>query len=518
MSDPDASSSRIRRGWAVSGIVAALLVGLCWTISTPPGSASDDDKHLPSIWCGLGERPGLCVRTADPAVAEVPTLLVAAPGCFAFKPETSAACQPDVTADLRTYLRAAANVDQLTATPGLFHRAMAVFAGGSLRDSVWLMRMANVVLAILLVGAALYASGGGLRPALALAWLVAPIPLGLYVIASTNPSAWAVIGLGTFWALLLGFWRAPDRQRRVVAGAGALVAAVIAAGSRTDAAAFLVVVTLAVTLLEWGPRVHEARVRWRELTPALAAVLLGLIVFRLSGQYGVAVGGLPSAVQDGSGPSLLFRNAQNLPMLWSGAFGGWALGWLDTPVPYAVGFAITGLVVALILLGLARTTAWKNVALLVVFALVSALPLWILQESRRIVGNEVQPRYLLPALLVLVGLALVTSDRRPPIVLSRTQAWVIWSTVVLAQAVSLMFVIRRYAMGTDGSLLITDAPIEWWSNGVLGPEATLAAGSAAFAWLAYILVFRLVGRARAAHPPSATAADPTSAPSRRSAA
>jgi hypothetical protein len=407
------------------------------------------------------------------------------------------------------------NISQLHMTPALFYWTMGFLAGNNAVRSIWAMRLTNCLLALMLILGALYAARGSLRTAIAISWIVAVIPLGLYTVASTTPSSWAIMGLGTYWAYLLAYWRAPDSRARWISGVGTVVSAIVASGARTDAAAFVVVVTIAMAIFEWLPRRGGLRINPNLLMIPVVCLLSGLVVFRRSAQAGVAMGGLPTeGVSYGSGPSLLFRNVQELPTLWSGAFGGWGLGWLDTVIPLAVSFAITALVTALVFAGLRRTDLAKNLALLLVFSLVSALPLWILQRSEEIVGRQVQPRYLLPPLLVLLGVALTNHGSAEVLSLTKTQKAVAWAVVAGAQAVSLMFVIKRYALGTDGSLLNHGSQIEWWSTSVVSPTTTLLLATIAYAWVAYVVFFKIARRTSQPDDLSATPADPTSALSR----
>jgi hypothetical protein len=173
------------------------------------------------------------------------------------------------------------------------------------------------------------------------------------------------------------------------------------------------------------------------------------------------------------------------------------MGWLDTVVPYAVPFSLTAIFTALIYLGLRRTDWAKNVALVIVFMLISALPLWILQQSQRTVGHEVQPRYLLPAMFVLLGAALTAKGSGVVLSMSRTQKAVALAIIAGAQALSLMFVIRRYTIGTDGSLFIRSTPIEWWSTTLISPTATILLSAIAYAWIAYVVLFRMTPQSRA---------------------
>ena len=38
---------------------------LCWAFAAPIGAGADADFHLSSIWCGQGERQGLCEERDD---------------------------------------------------------------------------------------------------------------------------------------------------------------------------------------------------------------------------------------------------------------------------------------------------------------------------------------------------------------------------------------------------------------------------------------------------------------------
>ena len=53
------------------------------------GSSPDDDFHLASIWCGLGEREGLCEAGTGDDSREVNRDLVVGSVCYAYAPERS---------------------------------------------------------------------------------------------------------------------------------------------------------------------------------------------------------------------------------------------------------------------------------------------------------------------------------------------------------------------------------------------------------------------------------------------
>ncbi len=229
---------------------AALLVGVtfvfaatAWAVSSPPGSAPDDDRHLPSIWCGWGISAGTCDPPATPGgLRRVRSDLVRAP-CFAFNPEKSGAC----TYALGHELVAARTFDG--EYPPVFYAAMRIFVGNSVATSVVLMRFANVLLGAVLLGAAVALASPLLRRSVTMAWLGTAVPLTMFLVPSTNPSSWAVIGIGTYWAFLLRFLSDGPRRGTWLAGAFAVLSATVAAGARADAAAYVALSTVAVLIV-----------------------------------------------------------------------------------------------------------------------------------------------------------------------------------------------------------------------------------------------------------------------------
>src|SRR5262245_53254713 len=74
------------------GALAVLLALGCWALASPVGASPDEDFHLGSIWCAQGIEAGRCEQGPTAQSRLVPAD-VARATCYAFKPETSAACQ-----------------------------------------------------------------------------------------------------------------------------------------------------------------------------------------------------------------------------------------------------------------------------------------------------------------------------------------------------------------------------------------------------------------------------------------
>jgi hypothetical protein len=205
----------------------------------------------------------------------------------------------------------------------------------------------------------------------------------------------------------------------------------------------------------------------------------------VAGTVSGAVSGVPDQALSGFG--LLASNLLNQPALWSGALGDWALGWLDTSMPAIVPAATVACFVAVCFLGLARMTVRKAIAVTAVAGVLVALPLYVLQVGGDVVGDQVQPRYLLPLIVLFAGVLLLTTPNRP-IVLTRAQRVTVIVALSASQFVALHLNIRRYATGIDQSGPNLDAGVEWWWQGPIGPNAVWILGSIAYGLLVTILV------------------------------
>jgi len=167
--------------------------------------------------------------------------------------------------------------------------------------------------------------------------------------------------------------------------------------------------------------------------------------------------------------------------------GDWALGWLDTSMPAVVSAATVAAFVAVCFFGLARMTVRKALAVASVIAVLVGMPLYILQAGGDAVGNQVQARYLLPLVVLLAGLMMLTTPKRP-VVLTIAQRVTIIIALSASHFVALHLNIRRYVTGIDQSGPNLDAGAEWWWEGPIGPNAVWLFGSLAYVLLVSVLV------------------------------
>jgi len=463
-------------------MIAAAVAGMAWAISSPIGSSPDEDYHLASVWCPPPAEDNGCVVTnvGNYRFLTTPARLVDAPICYAFHADQSGAC---------IWAIPAGKVVQSVrfdsgGYPGGFYHVMHIFATGDPYAAVYRIRAANVGIAVALGALLVLGANRPTRRILAYAVASTYVPMGMFIVPAANPSSWALIGLTTTAFALHSYWISETRSRVIFNGVLMAVGVALAASARTDAAMYAVLAAIAVTC------VHYRAVRRHPLRLILPGVVpvVGFIVYRMSTQAVLALAGdLGTQEPTSGGWGLLLRNLINSPLVLLGNEGLSALGWLDTPMPPIVFVPMLVVCAFLVMAGVGRLTWMKSLVTFGGMFAVVAIPLYILQVSRVIVTQGVQPRYILP-LLPVVSLVLLTGYRPSQAVrLSLPAAWIAWALVSLANSVALLVNIRRYTTGLDGPML-PGPSVEWWSTDRIGPMATWIIGSLAFAVAAWMIV------------------------------
>jgi hypothetical protein len=459
--------------WAVIPVLAFLSLS-AWAFASPVGASPDDDYHLVSTWCGLGEREGLCQSTGDPATREVPTSLISAAHCYAFREDESAGCQrlAEQSGGVGTTDRGNFNGNY----PGLFYGVMGVFASENVEASVIAMRVTNAFLFVALITMLSFTLRSELSRAMLGAWLVSIVPLGMFLIPSINPSSWALLSAGTLWVALVGYFSAQGR-RKISLGALAVFAGIIGIGSRPDATIWTAIGVLIALCISAEPTRQFAK----SSTLPLAIMAIAAAVTLSGNVSGLAGGDLGSgaaAIDGGSITALVLGNVLNVPQLWLGVFSG-SLGWLDTAMPAVVGVGGFFVFAAVLAIGIRVMSRAKALAMTGVFFVLWAFPTYVLVQSRAFVGSQVQPRYIMPLMIMLVGVALVNSAART-VVFSAAQRLVFAIVIISANSVALHLNIRRYVTGFDGMSLNLDAGSEWWWSVAPPASLTWIVGSLAF--------------------------------------
>ena len=472
--------------------VLAFAALAAWALSSPVGATPDEDFHLTSIWCAAGERTGLCEQSGDPTTRLVSPAF-AKPPCYAWVSTESAACQLDDLSS--TALVETTRGNFVGSYPPLFYGAMSIFATDDIAASVIVMRLMNALLFVALMTALVVLLPERHRPMAVLAYLVTLVPLGLFLVPSVNPSGWAIAGVGIAWMSLLGFVDRPDRARWGLA-AVFIVSAVMAAGARADAGVYVVLGIATVLFL----RFERSRRFGLDAILPLAVALVCFVIVVSSAQLSsglIGFGGTGSApsVEGTDAPpvptgiGLLLTNIVNVPSIWAGALGSWNLGWFDTRLPAVVGLGGAAVFVAVATLGFAAFTARKALVFAGAAAALWFIPVYTLTRGGDPVGLEVQPRYLLPLMIMLAGFALLAVGRwvvSLPLALRVT----VGLTSAATQSLALYVNLRRYVTGDDVTDINLNAGLEWWWNSVPSPMTVWALGSLAWAALVAVLLWR----------------------------
>jgi hypothetical protein len=467
----------------------AVLALLAWAFASPIGSAPDDDYHLASIWCANPLNTDACATTSDQAEREVPEAirLVA---CYAGAPEVSASCQDGLVFDQHVTVETNRG-NFLGQYPPVFYTVMSVLVGPDIQASALLMRVLTILLFVGLTTALCLLLPADRRVPLIGGWLIASVPLGLFLLASNNPSSWALIGVGSSWLALLG-WFESEGRRRIALGVLYAVTGLMAAGARTDAAVYVVIGSAAVLWLTFR---RTRPYLMLSILPAAMAIAAALFYLG-SGQQAVVESGLGSGDLQPDAPAgshaprdpfgLLAYNLLYVPTLWVGALGQWGLGWLDTTVPPVVWVGASAVFAGVVFAALSRVTVRKAIVVGGIGLVLWLLPTYVLVRGGNIVGENVQPRYLLPLILLLGGVALLPYAGRG-LRLGRVQLLLIGIALVIGNAFALHSDIRRYVTGVDATGVDLDAGAEWWWPVGPGPMATWVIGSLAYAGLLAVL-------------------------------
>ena len=444
--------------WALP--IAFFVMCSGWALTSPVGSAPDDDFHLSSIWCAQGFKPGVCEESpANPSARLVPASVVGASDCFRFKADVSAGCATPIMDDAALVETTRVNVTEKLYPPG-FHAVMSVFVGPDVEQSVLVMRLFNVALAALVIAALLRLTPPGVASAATVAITATFVPLGLFVTASTNPSAWSIIGIGGYWAFALAYLRHRDwRDRRgLLLAAATVITAAMAIGSRVDASAYVVLATvIAITLAGWK---RSALTPGRLIFLAVVAATATVTYITVSPVDVVAPSGAAMGTTD-PGAGLFLTNLVYLPTLFQGIVGGWNLGWNDTLMPPFIPVVGTIVVGALLYRGLQEPTGRKLAATALAAGALVVVPIVFLQSQRLGVGEVVQPRYLLPLLTLLVGVVSLGPRLGRPLALPVAPAILIAVGLTLSAVLAFWANAHRYFAGNGFGLFDPKVEPAW---------------------------------------------------------
>jgi hypothetical protein len=383
--------------------------------------------------------------------------------------------------------------------PPVYYWFQGFFVGHDLGNAVLLMRLANILLFVGLTTIICLLLPTGLRRSLIGGALITAVPLSTFLVASVNPSGWAILSALTLLVSLLGALTATDRRRRIALGGLAAFSLLLGAGARADSAAYAIAAITVAVILTVRPRPAA-----RGLRMLIYPLILGTAAF-----IAFLAAGQSSAALDYRRPgnpltfAKLVDSTFGAPALWPGGFGVRGLGWLDVPLPSVVWIGSWSVFAAVLFVAVTGVGPRSRISLGLVILAVLAVPTYILFRWG---GVGVQPRYVLPMLVMLAVLAMVRMDGMA-FRLTSGQRWIVVTLLTIANAVALLANIKRYTVGVDGTSWNLDRRIEWWWSIPASPMTVWFVGSLGFGLAAALLTRELT----VAAPASGQAADPVSA-------
>jgi hypothetical protein len=462
----------------ILAVVSGFLSLAAWGISSPMGSSPDDNFHLASVWCGDGVRPGICEATDDPEVLSVPKLVYESPSCFAYRAENSAGCQNlDLAASgyARSDVFDFNNSDHLY--PPAFYALTSAFISQDPVSSIWSVRLVNALIAVAMYAILFLLLPRRMRHLPIWALTATAVPLSMFIIPSNNPSSWAVTGAGLLLFSLIGYYQTAGKEKIGLA-IMAIIATVMMAGARADAAIYSGITLVAAMIIA----ATKADLHVKKIWLPVIITLIALGFFFSANQVGLASGGLDGAADPTlTTATLIFRNVAMMPLLWLGVFGTWGLGWLDTQMPETAWITSALAFITLVILGINRLAKRTWIAGILVLAALWLIPTYILVKSHATVGVLVQPRYMLPLIVVLAGITMYRIPSKKTGTIPRILGIVAVAGLAVANALSLHRNLKRYVTGIDVTGWNLDATTEWWWNIPLSPLGDWVFGSIAFA-------------------------------------
>lgn len=482
----DASETRAKKSFWRYAIVPILgFIALAtWGLSSPVGSSPDDNFHLVSIWCGQGERAGYCEKIPhEPELRAVP-MWVSGAACYAYNPEASSECQTEHYGEPTQLV----NVDYGNFNniyPPVFYWVMSLFVGSNTIVSVLAMRLLNTLLFVGMVTVTYFLIPQRYKKPMLWGALLASVPLGLFVIPSTNPSSWAITSATTLWALLIGFVETNRSVKKYILGGLSLAATVIGAGARADSAIFSAIAVCVVIIISRKKVMND---RWLSVF-IFATILFICAAFYLNaGQTEAAASGLGEG-NSGNISQKIYLTIVNLlqvPMIWTGILGSWGLGWLDTTLPHIVEVSSFVIFAGMAFWGLGlpqrnkKDLLYKLISVTLLFSALWFYPTAVLVQTGAMAGGYFQPRYILPLAIMFLGILLIGENAETADRITRPQKLLIILSLGVANAVSLHSNMRRYITGTDLQGWNLNSHIEWWWNLPFSPMTIWIVGSIAF--------------------------------------
>lgn len=436
--------------------VAFSLMCAAWSLSTPISASPDEPAHIIKA-ASVARGQFIGTPSPDGELVQVPRYVAFTQSqtCFAFHPQVSASCSPVLSGA----------PDQMVSAPttaGLYNPVYYAIVGWPslffpTSSGIYAMRIVSGIVTSLFLALTVLMACTMKRPALPILGIAVAAPPMLYFLGgSVNPNALETTAMLAVFVTMLAIMRDPTQligERMAILGA----AAVIGVNARALSPLWLAAAILIPLLLARGhtlATLFHKRVVWLAVVATALASGFALAWILMSGS--LVGGSVPSdRTFPGVGQGPLVGFISTLEGTFSYAQGMIGIfGWLDTMAPLGVFFVwsafVGGLVIVAIVVSRRRELAFV-VTLIAAFVLVPAIVQAVYIRTGGIIW---QGRYALPIFgMMVIGIGWILSDR---MTLSTTSTRRLAAIALfgwgLCQWASFATALRRYSVGTDGSL------------------------------------------------------------------
>ena len=455
-----------------------LILGLCWTFASPIGSAPDEDFHLTTIWCLKGENI-LCNFGVNDS-RKVPALWSSWPPCYVNWPNSdkSAECLTDL--ELPLQLVATNRYSRPGEDPVLFYQVMNSFAGDNPINSVNFMRFFNVLISSFLFFLAIYVAPFIVKRALILSWGLVLIPIGVFNIASINPSSWTITGIGTLWAFLLSliFHRNSRAKKFYLSITGVLLSLIISLGSRNDSRIYVLVTFIAVILLFITKKLVLGRIKLKISLLVTLISMTSVVLWKFRFNFMYLRWYYPSAVIENDQPNAFIALILEFPSFFLGLLGGqipandlnkgdlfenfaYGISWSDFSFPSIIGILLGISFISVISISINKSSLQKIFSLTFILFTIVAIIVYVRGVYPEVNDSQITPRYILPLFLLLVGLALLSTTTNNYL-LGPVQSLMTTTLLTIGGSIAWLVTVSRFAIGPNAAFTNFYQTSEWW--------------------------------------------------------
>jgi hypothetical protein len=328
---------------------------------------------------------------------------------------------------------------------------------------------------------AIYVAPFIVKRALILSWGLVLIPVGIFNIASTNPSSWTISGIGTLWAFLLSliFHRNSRNRMFYLSITGILLSLIISLGSRNDSRIYVLVTFVAVILLFITKKWILGRIKLKMFLLVTLISMTSAVLWKFRFNFMYPYWYYPGAVLGKDQPNAFIALILDFPSFFLGLLGGqipandlnkgdlfenfaYGISWSDFSFPSIVGIFLGISFISVISISIINSSLQKMFSLIFILFTIVAIIIYVRGRWPETNDAQITPRYILPLFLLLVGLALLSTTTNNSS-LGPVQSLIITTFLTIGGSTAWLVTISRFAIGPNAAFTNFWQTPEWWA-------------------------------------------------------